>query len=167
VGWFSPDFKINTRQKGDTIEYYGVCATCDEEYSHRKESYVESYLKKCKKKHDEENTRKAKAKREREEIEEKVERRRQEAAERDKKAKAEKEREKKAKELRNKIATSAREQRRIAKGKCPWCKKQPCKGEKVKCSLVKAEKLESITDFDITDPGAFDEQIAFYNKYMK
>lgn len=148
MGWFGPTVK--ERSRGGRVEYYGKCDECSNEKSGTNKRDVEKALDRCAK-----DDKKAKEKAKADEAKQRADEAR-EAAEN--KARAEREeREEQARKLKKKLASKAREQRRIAKGSkaCPFCGKKPCQGTRPKCAMVKADEYESAANIDVSDPATF------------
>ncbi len=166
MGFWGPS--INSRIVGNKEEWYGKCDVCKEEYSGPRKGRVESAINDCEKKHkkEKENAEKVKKENKHKEAQRKHEERLEKAQEAAT-AKAAEAR-KKAEKLKQDMLKTARQRRRDAKGKkCPWCKQQPCVGNRPQCAKLKAEKMESAADMlDVSDPARFDSQLRWYKDNM-
>lgn len=161
MGFWGPT--VNVRIVGNKEEWYGKCDTCKEPYEGKSKSRVESAINACEKRH-------KKEKREQERnraayrqkiADEKHQQRKEKRANQEAQKRAEE-----AKRLKGLMAHKMRERRRLAKGKCPFCGKQPCAGRNEKCYKVQAVHLESSMNMDMSDPGTFDAQLRWYRDNM-
>lgn len=170
MGWFSGP-TIKERNRSGRIEYYGKCEECGKEQSDWDKKSVERELEKCEKEDKREKekaeTKRKKEKREREEREERNAELKRIKERDDLEKQRERELAKQAAVIREKMIKGRNQKRREAKGKCPWCRQQPCAGTKPKCAAAIAAGFESIMNTgDPSDPATFDPQLKFYRDNM-
>lgn len=150
MGFFGPTIRI--RKKGGLHIYYGKCDECKKEHSSSSEYDVKKALKACAKKdkkHQEE-TEGAKAR----------------ARSAEQKLAVIEENKRKLKQVQRERADKAKHFRRMAKDKCPYCRKEPCKGKKPKCAVVQAAGWESSMNIDVGDMATFDSQLKWHKDNM-
>jgi len=157
MGWFGPT--IHERSRGGRIEYYGKCEECRNEHADMDRKRAVRKLEDCAKK-----DKKEKAQKKASEAKEAAEKAR-------KQDEAKKEREEEARQaaldkLKKQRMRKAREMRRNARGKCPFCGKEPCAGTRPNCAAIKAAAYESSMDIDVSDPATFNKQLKFYRDNM-